>query len=141
MPWRSTSSTTPNACSSEVRLSITESILSFGIVISVLTRWRRLAMPSSAEAIRLRPSKVNGLVTTPTVSAPSSRAMLATTGEAPVPGAAAHAGRDEHHVRAAQQVVDQLLGLLGGALADLRAAARAEAARQLLADPDPVAGV
>ena len=42
-------------------------------------------MPSSACCERLRPSKANGFVTTPTVSAPSSRASSATIGAAPVP--------------------------------------------------------
>ena len=42
-------------------------------------------MPSSAAFMRREPSKPNGLVTMPTVSAPSSRAIRATTGAAPVP--------------------------------------------------------
>ena len=42
-------------------------------------------MPCSAAFMRREPSKPNGLVTMPTVSAPSSRAMRATTGAAPVP--------------------------------------------------------
>ena len=42
-------------------------------------------MPSSAWAARRAPSKPNGLVTAATVSAPTSRASLATTGAAPVP--------------------------------------------------------
>ena len=42
-------------------------------------------MPSSAWLARLRPSKENGRVTTPMVSAPSLREMLATTGAPPVP--------------------------------------------------------
>ena len=42
-------------------------------------------MPSSAELARRRPSKANGRVTTPMVSAPSERAMRATTGAPPVP--------------------------------------------------------
>jgi hypothetical protein len=45
--------------------------------------------PSSASG----PSKSKGLVTTPTVRMPRSRAMRAMTGAAPVPGAAAHARR------------------------------------------------
>ncbi len=39
----------------------------------------------SACTARLRPSNENGRVTTPTVSAPSSRPICATTGAAPVP--------------------------------------------------------
>ena len=42
-------------------------------------------MPSSAELARRRPSKANGRVTTPMVSAPSDRAIRATTGAPPVP--------------------------------------------------------
>ena len=42
-------------------------------------------MPCSAAFIRREPSNPNGLVTMPTVSAPSSRAMRATIGAAPVP--------------------------------------------------------
>ena len=42
-------------------------------------------MPSSACSRRREPSKPNGRVTMPTVSAPSSRAMRATIGAAPVP--------------------------------------------------------
>lgn len=42
-------------------------------------------IPSSAMRRRLLPSKVNGLVTTPTVRMPSSLATSATTGPAPVP--------------------------------------------------------
>ena len=54
--------------------------------MSVSTTSRRRAMPSSACCIRLEPSNVNGLVTTPTVSAPISfLAISAMTGAAPVP--------------------------------------------------------
>ena len=42
-------------------------------------------MPRSACSARFLPSKPNGRVTTPTVSAPSSRASSAITGAAPVP--------------------------------------------------------
>ena len=42
-------------------------------------------MPSSALIILLAPSKANGLVTIATVKAPSSWAISATTGAAPVP--------------------------------------------------------
>ena len=42
-------------------------------------------MPISAWSRRREPSKPNGLVTMPTVSAPSSTAIRATTGAAPVP--------------------------------------------------------
>ena len=58
---------------------------SLGMTINVSTTSDSVAMPSSA-CLRLRdPSKLNGLVTTPTVSAPSSWATSATTGDPPVP--------------------------------------------------------
>jgi hypothetical protein len=65
------------------------------------------------------PSKWNGLVTTPTVRMPSSRAALATTGEAPVPVSATHARGDEHHVSAGQVIADLVDHLLGGGAADV----------------------
>ena len=55
------------------------------MMISASTVSRSRAMPSSAARRRRVPSKSNGLVTTPTVSAPAARACLAMTGEAPVP--------------------------------------------------------
>ena len=48
--------------------------------------------------------------------------------------AAAHTGRDEYHVGAAQGLEDVIAALLGGLLADLRARAGTEAAREFLAD-------
>src|SRR5690554_2012101 len=56
-----------------------------GIVMRVSTAAARFSMPFSAWRRRRRPSKWKGLVTTPTVSAPSSRAIFAITGAAPVP--------------------------------------------------------
>ncbi len=61
------------------------SSFSFGIVMSVSTCSVSSAMPCSALRARCRPSKRNGLVTTPTVRAPSSFASWAMTGAAPVP--------------------------------------------------------
>src|SRR5206468_3969243 len=51
----------------------------------VSTYLRSSRSPSSARVMRLPPSNRNGLVTTATVSALSSRATLATIGVAPVP--------------------------------------------------------
>ena len=85
-PWRSTSSATRNASTIDVCLSSTDSRRLFGTTISVSTSSReRLDARSRRPAARREPSKPNGLVTMPTVSAPSSRAMRATTGAAPVP--------------------------------------------------------
>ena len=69
-----------------MRRSTIASSFSFGMTMSVSTTSRRRAMPSSAWRVRCVPSKPNGLVTTPTVSAPiSSLAISAMTGAAPVP--------------------------------------------------------
>ena len=84
-PWRSTSSAMRNASSIVVFSSSTSSSLSFGITITVSQFSRSASMPSSAWARRFVPSKWNGVVTMPTVSAPSSLAMRATTGAPPDP--------------------------------------------------------
>ena len=81
----STSSATAKASVSEVPLSTTASSRSFGMMIRVSTSARSSASPSSAWRMRRRPSKLNGLVTTATVSAPVWRARRATTGAPPVP--------------------------------------------------------
>ena len=84
-PWRSTSSATLNASIIEVERSRTSSSRSFGITIVVSHAWRSICTPISACPRRFVPSNLNGVVTMPTVSAPSSRAIFATTGAAPVP--------------------------------------------------------
>ena len=86
VPWHSTSSAMRKASSMVVFFSERSSRRSFGMTIRVSTISERFLMPSTAEPERLRPSKVKGLVTTPTVRAPTSfLAMSATTGAAPVP--------------------------------------------------------
>ena len=55
------------------------------MTINVSHSARNASMPSSACWARFLPSKLNGRVTTPMVSAPSLRAMLAITGAPPVP--------------------------------------------------------
>ena len=64
------------------------------------------------------PSNENGRVTTPTVSASSSRAISATIGAPPVPGAAALAGGDEDHVGALQRLLQFVARLGRGFRAD-----------------------
>ena len=93
-------------------------------------------MPLPAWLPRRLPSKLNGLVTMPTVSAPTSRARRATTGRGAGAGAAAGAGGDEDHVGALEQALDLVLLLEGRAVADLGVGAGAEAARLLVADVD-----
>ena len=84
-PWRRTSSATLNASSIEVDLSSTSSRRSFGMTIVVSQAARSCATPVSACVRRFVPSNLNGVVTIPTVSAPRSRAIFATTGAAPEP--------------------------------------------------------
>ena len=88
MPWTPDSSTWSaalNASSTLTCRSEMDSSRSFGITMSVSTSLRSRSMPISAcDALRL-PSKPNGLVTTPIVSAPRDRATFATTGAPPVP--------------------------------------------------------
>src|SRR5450755_2062154 len=88
------------------------------MMISVSTLFCSSMMPDSASRMRRWPSKWNGLVTTPTVRMPSSRAARATTGEAPVP-VPPHARGDEHHVSAGQVVANLVDHLLGGGAADI----------------------
>ena len=58
-------------------------------------------MPVSACTWRRLPSNENGRVTTPMVSAPILRAMLATTGAPPVPVPPPSPQVTKHHVGAA----------------------------------------
>ncbi len=88
MPWTPESSTWSadlNASRTLTPRSLMDSSRSFGITMSVSTWSRSSAIPDSALVARRRPSKVNGRVTTPMVSAPRARAMRATTGAPPVP--------------------------------------------------------
>ncbi len=84
-PWRRTSSATWKASTIEVCWSSTSSRRSLGTTIRVSTSAASSSMPFSAWVPRRLPSKLNGLVTIPTVSAPTSRASRATTGAAPLP--------------------------------------------------------
>jgi hypothetical protein len=68
-----------------VRWSSTLSSLLLGTTISVSTSAPSASMPTSATEARRVPSKPNGFVMIPTVSAPTSCAIRATIGAAPVP--------------------------------------------------------
>ena len=83
--WSRTSSAFLSASWKGIPLPTTASRRSLGTMIMVSTCLRISAIPMSAWRIRFRPSKANGLVTIPTVSAPASLASSATTGAAPVP--------------------------------------------------------
>ncbi len=84
-PCNSTSSAILKALSTLVFSLATVSRRSFGMTISVSTFSFSRCTPVSACTARRRPSKANGRVTTPMVSAPSPRAISAMTGAAPVP--------------------------------------------------------
>ena len=84
-PDSSTWSAALNASRTLTCRSEMESRRSLGMTISVSTSLRSFSMPDSACTTRRLPSKPNGLVTTPMVSAPSDRATFATTGAPPVP--------------------------------------------------------
>ena len=86
VPWERTPSAIAKASSMVVFFSAMSSSLSLGMTIMVSTQSERVLMPSSALFLRLRPSKVKGLVTTATVSAPTSFiAISATMGAPPSP--------------------------------------------------------
>ena len=88
MPWTPESRTWSaerKASSMLTARSLIESSRSLGMTMRVSTSSRSAPIPDSAWLARRRPSKVNGRVTTPTVSAPRLLAILATTGAPPVP--------------------------------------------------------
>ena len=77
--------------------------------------------------MRRWPSKWNGLVTTPTVRMPRSRAVLAITGAAPVPVPPPMPAVTKHHMRAGEMIADLVDHLFGGGAADIGLRAGAEA--------------
>ena len=98
----------------------------------------RSSVYCSATSLRRIPSKLNGFVTTPTVSAAEVLGDLGDDRRRARAGATAHAGGDEDHVGVLERLVDLLRVLLGRALADARVGAGAKAARHLVADADLV---
>ena len=84
-PLWSTLSTSLNASSNDVVLSIISLKRSLGITIKVSTCFFKSSRPKRAFSILLLPSNLNGFVTIPTVSDPSSWAISAIIGAAPVP--------------------------------------------------------
>ena len=83
--WRSTSSAISKALDRVIFRSDTYFSRSLGMMTRESTLPSSSSMPASACSIRRRPSKEKGLVTTPTVRMPISRAMVARMGAAPVP--------------------------------------------------------
>ena len=81
----STLSAAPNASSIDTSSPSTSSSFSLRITITESTFCASSSMPPSAACMRFMPSKLNGLVTTATVSIPICFATSATRGAAPVP--------------------------------------------------------
>ena len=133
-PWRSTSSATRNASTIDVPFSSTDSRRLLGITISVSTCLASSATPSSAWRARRVPSKPNGLVTMPTVSAPTSRAIRATTGAAPVPVPPPEPAATNTMSEPFSRLLMRSSSVDRRGVADLRVGSRAEAARDLGAD-------
>jgi hypothetical protein len=97
---------------------------------------RSSSTPLSAAERRRVPSNRNGVVTIPTVSAPSSRAIRATTGGGAGAGAASLSCRDEDHVRAAQRSLELVDRLFRRRTSDAWIGTRAEPVRETFADRD-----
>ncbi len=95
---------------------------------------RSAARPSSACFSRRPPSKLNGMVTKAMTSAPCSVATSATIGAAPLPVPPPMPGEQEHEVAILHHRGDLLPVGLGRLPAELRVAARAEAAGHAAAD-------
>ena len=90
---------------------------------------------------RRRPSKENGLVTTPMVSAPELARDRRHHRRSAGAGAAALASGDEDHVGALEDLLDLLAVLLGGLATHLGVRAGAETPGQLAADVELDVGV
>mmetsp|Transcript_4911 Transcript_4911/g.11243 ORF Transcript_4911/g.11243 Transcript_4911/m.11243 type:complete len:283 (-) Transcript_4911:583-1431(-) len=84
-PCRRISSATKNASVTGVFSGTILKSLSLLTTINVSTCFLNSLIAASACCIRFLPSNAKGLVTTPTVKHPSSRAISATTGPAPLP--------------------------------------------------------
>ena len=141
-PWRSTLSASRNASSIEVRRSTTASSFSLGITISVSTTSRRRSIPSVAWRPRWEPSKSNGRVTTPTVSAPISFfAISAITGAAPVPVPPPSPAVTNTMSAPFSASLMSSRDSDGGGEADVRVGARAEALGRVVADVQLDVGV
>ena len=137
-PWRRTSSTTRNASRMLVFFWTTSLSRSLGIVMSVSTWALSSSAAFSATSLRLLPSKVNGLVTTPMVSAPDSFAIWATTGAAPDPVPPPSPAVMKTMSESASAVATFSESSSAERWPMRRIAAGAEAAGDLVADPDLV---
>ena len=135
-PWRSTSSATLNASSIEVERSSTSSSRSFGMTIVVSHAARSACTPCVGLRAPLRSLELERRRHDPDRERAEIARDLRDDRRGAGAGAAALARRDEHHVRAAQRVLQLVVALLGRAAADVGIGAGAEALRQLAADVD-----
>ena len=140
-PCSRTSSAILNALSIDVFSSETWSRRSFGMMMRVSTFSFRVWMPCSACTERRRPSKVNGRVTTPMVSAPAAFAISAMIGAPPVPVPPPLPAVMNTMSAPLQHLFDLLAVLLGGLAADLGVGAGAEPTRELAAEVELHVGV
>ena len=98
----------------------------FGMTIRVSTQSCSSMMPGSAMRMRRAPSNWNGLVTTPTVRMPWSRAARAMTGAAPVPVPPPMPAVTNTMCEPVEMIADLVDRFLGGGAADFRLRAGAE---------------
>ncbi len=104
--------------------------------MSVSTYFCSSEMPASAIRMRCAPSNWKGLVTTPTVRMPASRAARAITGPAPVPVPPPMPAVMNTMLAAAERLHDLHEGFLGGDATDVRARSRAQASGHADAELD-----
>ncbi len=140
-PCSSTSSAILNALSTLVFSLATVSRRSLGMTMSVSTFSFRRCTPASACTERRRPSKLNGRVTTPMVSAPMLRASSAMTGAAPVPVPPPSPAVMNTMSAPFEHLFDLVAMRLGRVAADIGIAAGAEAPGEVATDVELDVGI
>lgn len=133
VPWERTPSAIAKASSMVVFFSAMSSSLSLGMTIMVSTQSERVLMPSSALFLRLRPSKVKGLVH----DGDGQRTDLVhrdigNNGSSAGTGATALAAGDEHHVGTPKRLFDIRLVVLGRLGSTLRVGTSTETTTGLI---------
>ncbi len=140
-PWSSTWSACLKASRIDTLRSVIDSSRSLGMTMRVSTSSRSWLMPSSAELARRRPSKANGRVDDADGQGAERPGDAGHDGRASGAGAAALAGRHEHHVGALDDLFDLVGVVLGGLGAHVGVGAGTETAGELAADVELDVGV
>ena len=122
-PWRSTSSATLNASSIDVERSSTSSSRSFGITIVVSQAWRSSLHADVRLAAPLRSLELERRRHDPDRQRTELARDLRDDRRSTRAGTAALARSDEHHVRAAQRMLQLVVALVRRAAADVRVGA------------------